>query len=301
MEDMEMFLRQQLKMLFFILSSVLVSACAGKYSIKSYPQGSKVYVKDMQTNEKKLLGISPLNIQEESKLGDVFFLIFEKQNYRTKEVMVKVNEGESIAVQARLDPLSDEEKKAEELAKNDDKKQDQQPPKPDDKKKPEDKKMDDLLAELAEVKLRVALLENTSSFYKDALFSPRLSGGMPTQDRDRSERVVGLIFQGQKSIMKGDYKQALAEVDKALTMDEYSNSAWLLKGSIKYLQKDFEGAKTAWERCLKIDPYNKVAYQYLSDVYKRLGMAPLPQTGAEMRYPASNVEIEKRRRDTQVR
>ncbi|MEK2687533.1 hypothetical protein [Bdellovibrio sp. GT3] len=291
-----MFLRQ-LKMLFLILLPAFISACAGKYSIKSYPQGSKIYIKDIQTNEKKLLGISPLNIQEESKLGDVFFLIFEKQNYRTKEVMVKVNEGESIAVQARLDPLSDEEKKAEELAKNDEKKQDQ-PPKPEDKK---DKKMDDLLAELAELKLRVALLENTSSFYKDALFSPRLSGGMPTQDRDRSEKVVGLIFQGQKAIMKGDYQKALLEVDKAITMDEYSNNAWLLKGSIKYLQKDFQGAKVAWERCLKIDPYNKVAYQYLSDVYKRLGMEPLPKSGSEMRYPASNVEIEKRNRETQVR
>ncbi|XGC81090.1 tetratricopeptide repeat protein [Bdellovibrio bacteriovorus] len=276
------------------LTPLAFTACAGKYSIKSYPSGAKVYIKDVQSQEKKLLGIAPLQVQEESKLGDVFFLIFEKQNYRTKEVMVKVNEGESLAVASRLEPLSDEEKKAEELAQNDDKKQDPQQPKPEDKKKPEEKKMDEMLAELQDLKLRVALLENTASFTKDALFSPRLAGGMPGAERDRGDRVVGHIFQGQQLIMKGQYDKAIEQIDKALMLDEYSNNAWLLKGSIKYLQKDFGGAKIAWERTLKLDPYNKVAYQYLSDVYKKLGMEPLPKSGAEMRYPASAVEIEKR-------
>lgn len=286
---------RQLKLLSCLLTPFVFASCAGKYAIKSYPSGAKVYIKDVQSQEKKLLGIAPLSVQEESKLGDVFFLIFEKQNYRTKEVMVKVNEGESLSVATRMDPLSDEEKKAEELAQNEDKKQDPQQPKPEDKnKKPEDKKMDELLAELADLKLRVALLENTASFTKDALFSNRLAGGMPTADRDRGDRVVGFIFQGQQQIMKGQYDKALEQIDKALQLDEYSNNAWLLKGSVKYLQKDFQGAKIAWERCLKLDPYNKVAYQYLSDVYKKLNLPPLPTTGSEMRYPASTVEIEKR-------
>jgi tetratricopeptide (TPR) repeat protein len=273
---------------------MLLSACSGKYSVKSYPNGAKIYIKDVQSQEKKLLGLAPLQIQEESKLGDVFFLVFEKQNYRTKEVMVKVNEGESLSVAARLDPLSDDERKAEELAQNE-KKDDQQKPKPEDKnKKPEDKKLEELLAELQELKLRVALLENTSSFYKDALFSPRLSGGMPTTERDRTDRVIGYVFQGQQLIVKGQYERALGEIDKALQLDEFSNNAWLLKGSAKYLQKDFEGARVAWERCLKIDPYNKVALQYLSDVYSRLGIKPIPKTGSELRYPASSLEIDKR-------
>lgn len=291
-----MLFKRQLTLLSLALTPFVFASCSGKYSVKSYPSGAKIYIKDVQSQEKKLLGIAPLSVQEESKLGDVFFLIFEKQNYRTKEVMVKVNPGESLSVASRMDPLTDEEKKAEELAaKTDDKKQDPPPPKPEDKKKAEDdKKMAELLAEVAELKLRVALLENTASFYKDALFSPRLAGGMPSADRDRGDRVVGLIFQGQQMIMKGQYDKAVVEIDKALQLDEYSNNAWLLKGSAKYLQKDYAGAKIAWERCLKIDPYNKVAYQYLSDVYKKLGLAPLPMTGAELRYPASNVEIEKR-------
>ncbi|ASD65029.1 tetratricopeptide repeat protein [Bdellovibrio bacteriovorus] len=288
-------LKRQLGLLSLVGFIFAFTACAGKYSVKSYPAGSKVYIKDVQSQEKKFLGIAPLQVQEESKLGDVFFLIFEKQNYRTKEVMVKVNEGESIAVATRLDPLTDDEKKAEELAANEEKKPDQQ--KPEDKnKKPEDKKMEELLAEMQELKLRVALLENTSSFYKDALFSPRLSGGMPSVDRDRADKVVGLVFQGQQAIMKGDYQKALDQIDKALQLDEYSNNGWLLKGSVKYLMKDYQGARLAWERTLKLDPYNKVAYQYLSDVYKKLNLGPLPTNGTEMRYPASNVEIEERKK-----
>lgn len=275
-----------------ILSSLLMlSACGGKYSIKSYPAGAKVYTKDLQSQEKKLIGLAPVQIKEESRLGDVFFLIFEKPNYRTKEVMVKVNEGESLAVAARLDPMTDEERQNE--ANKDDSKKDQ--PKPDDKK-PDDKKLEELMAELADLKLRVALLENTSSFYKDALFSPRLSGGVPAVDRDRNETVISQIFQGQQAIMKGNFTSALESIDKALKLDEYSNNAWLLKGSAHYLMKDWEKAKLAWERTLKLDPYNKIAYQYLSDVYKRLGLEPLPQNGADLRYPAANNEIERRNR-----
>lgn len=274
-----------------------LGACGGKYSIKSYPVGAKVYVRDLQTQEKKLIGISPVQLKEESRLGDVFFLVFEKQNFKSKEVMIKVNAGESLAVEARMDPLSEEEKLAE-AAKSDENKDKPQPPKPEDKK-PEEKKMEELLAEIADLKLRVALLENTASFYKDALFSPRLAGGMPTNDRDRNETVIGQVFQGQQAIMKGNYKGALEAIDKALRLDEFSTNAWLIKGSTHYLMKDWEAAKMAWERTLKLDPYNKVAFQYLSDVYKRLGLEPLVKTGSEMRYPAVNNEIERRNKKVQ--
>lgn len=284
---------------FFLLVGLVFSmgACGGKYSIKSYPIGAKVYTRDIQTQEKKLVGISPVQLKEESRLGDVFFLVFEKQNFRTKEVMVKVNAGESIAVEARMDPLTEEEKAAE-AAKNDENKDKPQPPKPEEKK-PEEKKMEELMAEIADLKLRVALLENTASFYKDALFSPRLAGGMPTGDRDKNETVIAQVFQGQQAIMKGNFKGALEAIDKALRLDEYSTNAWLIKGSTHYLMKDWDAAKVAWERTLKLDPYNKVAYQYLSDVYKRLGLEPLPANGSEMRYPAANNEIERRNKKVQ--
>lgn len=277
---------------------LLSLGCAGKYAIRSYPTEAKVYIRDIQTQEKKLLGLSPIDVTEENKLGDVFFLIFEKQNYREKEVMIKVNPGESLLVSTRLEPLSE----AEIAASSDSKKDDENkppPPKPEDKEKELDKKLKDMLADIAELKLRVALLENTASFTKDALFSPRLAGGTPVSDRDRSDRVVGFVFEAQQSIMKNNYNEALKKIDEALKLDEYSNQAWLLRGSAYYLLKDYNNAKISWERTLKLDPYNKVAYQYLSEVYKRIGLDELPKNAAELRYPASNNEIERRNRVNQ--
>lgn len=267
-------------------------ACGGKYMVKTFPAGAKVYLKDIQTQERKLIGVTPIEIAEESRLGNVFFLEFEKPNYSTKEVMVKVNEGESLTVSARLDPLSPGDDSAANVAKKDDDKKQQGQPPQDDKKKKDD---------LEDLKLRVALLENTMSFYKDAMFSPRFKGGPDKFDRDDSESVVGLMFKSQQQIARGQYDKALELLDKAIRMNEYSSSAWLLKGSASYLKKDFQSAKVAWEKTLKIDPYNKVAYNYLNQVYKRLGMNEMPTTGAELRYPASTIEIEKRNANPKVK
>lgn len=281
-----------------LLFSLISVGCAGKYAIRSYPVGAKVYARDIQTQEKKLLGLSPLDITEENKLGDVFFLIFEKQNYREKEIMLKVNPGESLLISARLDPLTEAELAANSPEnKNDENKP--QPPKPEEKEQELDKKLKEMLADINELKLRVALLENTASFTKDALFSPRLAGGSPASDRDRSDRVVGFVFEAQQSIMKNSYQEALKKLDEALKLDEYSNQAWLLKGSAHYLLKDYLNAKLSWERTLKLDPHNRVAYQYLSEVYKRLGIQDLPKSSADLRYPASQIEIERRNKVSQ--
>lgn len=281
-----------------LLFSLISVGCAGKYAIRSYPVGAKIYARDIQTQEKKLLGLSPLDITEENKLGDVFFLIFEKQNYREKEIMLKVNPGESLLISARLDPLTEAELAANSPEnKNDENKP--QPPKPEEKEQELDKKLKEMLADINELKLRVALLENTASFTKDALFSPRLAGGSPASDRDRSDRVVGFVFEAQQSIMKNSYQEALKKLDEALKLDEYSNQAWLLKGSAHYLLKDYLNAKLSWERTLKLDPHNRVAYQYLSEVYKRLGIQDLPKSSADLRYPASQIEIERRNKVSQ--
>ncbi len=275
---------------FGLICSLLVG-CGGKYLVQTYPNGAKVYVRDIQTNEKKLIGTSPVQIAEESKLGDVFFVIFEKENFKPKEVLVKINPGESLTLSARLDPLSGEEL-AEAAGKAEKKKDDEKPGQPpkDDKKKPED----ELKAMVEDLNLRVALLENTVTFYKEAMFSPRFQGGTPGFDRDRNDKVVGLMFSAQQSIVRGAYKEALDQLDQALKMDEYVANAWLLKGSVNFLMKDYEGARTAWERTLKLDAHNKVAYRYLNEVYKRLGVTEMPPKPAELRYPASQVEIEKR-------
>ena len=142
--------------------------------------------------------------------------------------------------------------------KEDDQKDPQQPPQ--DPKKKKDKELEDLIEDL---KLRIALLENTTSFYKDAMFSARFTGnGQAKFDRDRNDKVIENMFFAQQAITAKDFPRANKLIDDALEQDEYLAQAWLLKGSLRYLQNDFQGAKSAWERCLKIDPYDKVAQSW---------------------------------------
>ncbi len=284
------------KTILLVLSLFFIVGCGGKYLVKTYPSASKVYVRDIKTQEKRLIGLSPVQIDEDSRLGDVFFLVLEKNNYNTKEVMVRVNEGESLSVTAQLDPLTTDQLK-EQQAAADGKKDDQKPQGQPDKKDKKKAEVDELKEKLDEINLRVALLENTLSFYKEAMFSPRFQGGSPKFDRDRSDKMVGYMFQAQQAIVRKSYGEALGLLDKALQIDEYASHAWVLKGSVKYLQRDFQGAKVAWERSLKLDPHNKVAYRYLSSVYKRLNLESLPERPEMLRYPAAQVEIEKRNPD----
>lgn len=276
--------------IFYVLAVLGLTSCAGKYVVKSYPNDSKVFLRDVKTNEKRLIGNTPAQIQEDAKLGDVFFVVFEKENFKTKEIMVKVNEGESLMINATLDPIVAQEGEGEnQQAKNEEKDK----PQPGQPKKEDEPK--DWEKEIADMKLRIALLENTASFYKDAIFSPRLAGGMPAHERDRRENVTGLVFQAQQNIMKGNNEEALMKIDKAIELDEFSPNAWMVKGSIQYLRKNYDGARAAWEQTLKLDPYNATVLKYLNNVYKLLNVEPIPENPAALRYPASNIEINKRK------
>lgn len=270
-----------------ILFSVQLAGCAGKYVIRSFPSDSKVYLKDIRTDEKKLIGNTPVSIPENEKLGDVFFLEFERENYKSKDVMIKVNPGESLTVSAILDPLVPGDTGAKDgsgEAGDKDKPQGGQP----------EQKPKDWQEEMTELKMRVALLENTTAFYKDAMFSARFSGGPRPQDRDRSETVVGLIFQSQQEISRNNFAKAITTIDKALAIDEFSTHAWMLKGTAEYLKQNFAGARIAWERTLKLEPNNKEAYRFLNQVYRRLKIDPMPEGPETLRAPASDLEIRKR-------
>jgi tetratricopeptide (TPR) repeat protein len=272
-----------------ILSSL--AACSTHYAVKTYPSGAQVYTRDLATNEKKLIGVSPTDISGEAKLGDVFFVVVEKQNYKTKEILVHASEGETLTINAKLDPMNSEELAANDAKKKEDDKKPEQPP-----QDPKKKKEKDLEALIEELKLRIALLENTTTFYKDAMFSSRFMGnGQAKFDRDRNDTVVQGMFEAQQAITSKDYARANKLIDDAIEKDEYFSQAWLLKGSLHYLQNDFRGAKTAWERCLKIDPYDKTAYAYLGKVHEKLGIARLDKPAAAFRYPASMVDIESKK------
>lgn len=284
-------LKNVIKILSVLALAATQFACSTRYLVKTYPAGAQVYTRDLTSNEKKLVGTTPIELEGDAKLGDVFFVVIEKQNYKPKEILVRATEGETLAINAKLDPMTADEINAAALAdkkKEDDKKPEQSP-------QDQKKKMDDLIEEL---KMRVALLENTTSFYKDAMFSSRFMGnGQAKFDRDRNDKIVDNMFQAQQAISAKDYAKANQLIDDALERDEYLSQAWLLKGSLRYLQNDFAGAKQAWERCLKIDPYDKVAYTYLGKVYEKMGMPKLDRPAAAMRYPASLVDIEKKKAD----
>lgn len=283
---------------YYLLAIYLIfCGCGGKYMVKSYPPEAKVYFKDIKSNEKKLIGTTPITITEDPRLGDVFFLELEKDNYQSKEIMIKINQGESFTLSAKLDPIlapdSATQKDNSQQAKKDDQK-----PQPGGSK---DQKPKDWQLEFDDLKLRVVLLENTTSFYKDAIFSSRMAGGIPSHERDRKEEVVNFIFQAQQNAMKKNYEEASKLIDKALQLDELSSHAWLLKGSIKYLGNDLDGAKIAWERAVKLDPFNKSAVHYLNDVYKQLKLSPLPSNPGATRYPANFLDIEKREESLKTR
>ncbi len=260
------------------LALVLASGCAARYTIKSYPEGATVFVKDVLTQEKKLVGQTPLKVKKTKEMGDVFFLSLEKDNFYPKQVLVTPHEGNNLMISVNLDPIQDNNRTLASKGKEDGK---NQQPNPQDQQKKQDDAMKDL-------NLRVALLENTIAMYKDALFSGRYGGGMASYDRDRTDEIVDHLFKSQQLVMVKKYAQAQDELDKALMMDEYLPQAYLIKGTIFYVNKQYDQAKIAWERCLKIDPYNAQAYEYLRLVDNKLGQPLPPDRPSMLRVPASD-------------
>ena len=68
-------------------------------------------------------------------MGDVFFVVVEKQNYKTKEILVHASEGETLSINAKLDPMNAEELAANDIKKKEDDKKPEQPPQDPKKKK----------------------------------------------------------------------------------------------------------------------------------------------------------------------
>lgn len=267
------------------LTAVLVAAlttggCATRYTVKSFPDGATVFVKDLVTQEKKLVGQTPLTLKKTKEMGDVFFFTLEKDNFTPKQVLMTPKDGENLTISIVLDPASDKDKALADKGKEGEGKG--QDPKNDDKKKAEEAMKD--------LHMRIALLENTVSLQKDALFSGRYggSGGPASFDRGRTDEIVDHLFKSQQLVMAKKYPEAHQELDQALMLDEYLPQAYLIKGTIFYVNKNYDQAKIAWERCLKVDPYNAQAYNYLRLVDKKLGKAMPPERPSMLRAPATD-------------
>jgi len=266
-------------MLLASLPLLLSSACATRYNVKSFPEGATVFVKDLITQEKKLVGQTPLTLKKTKEMGEVFFFTIEKDNFVSKQILMTSKDGENLTLSVILDPATDATK--DKLADKDKDKGDQKG------QSPEDKKKEDAMKDL---NLRIALLENTVAMQKDALFSGRYngSGGPARFDRGQNDDIVDHLFKAQQLVMLKKYPDAQNEVDQALLIDEYLPQAYLIKGTIFYVNKDYKQAKIAWERCLKVDPYNAQAYNYLRLVDKKLAVAMPPDRPSMLRAPATD-------------
>lgn len=263
------------------IAALTVAGCAPRYTIRSYPNETSVYVKDLVTQEKKFVGKTPLTLKKTNEMGDVFMFAFEKDSFIPKSVIMNSKGSENMTVEVTLDPMQENKAVADNQTGNGQGNQSQ--PSSGDGKKSKDAKED----EVKDMSLRLALLENTIAMYKDALFSGRYGGGMAKFDRDHTDEIVDHLFAAQQQIMLKNYPKALEEIDQTLLIDEYVPQAHLIKGTVHYINQNFKEAKLAWERALKIDPYNAQAYQYLKLVNKKLGLAPPPDKPSMLRAPAS--------------
>jgi tetratricopeptide (TPR) repeat protein len=268
-----------LKYIFSIsLLLMIISGCATRYEVRSYPEGATVFIRDVITQEKKLVGTTPLTLKKTRELGDVFFITVEKDDFFPKSVLMTPKENRNMMVELSLDPMEERNRLAQQQ-KEEEGQQQQQPQDP--KKEEEEKEVDDL-------KMRLALLENTISMYKDALFSNRFSAGPASFDRDRTDRVIDHLFKAQQLVMQKELPGALAELDKVLLIDEYVAQAHLMKGTIYYMSENFEMAQSSWQRALKIDPHNAQVYHYLQVVSQKTGGPQPPSRPSMLRAPATD-------------
>ena len=246
--------------------AISIVSCSNSIKIHSYPSSAKVYIKDIITNTKQELGQTPLNITRTDEMSDVFFISIEKDDFLTREILVKSGENESIFIDAKLEP-QEEKLLAEQLGL----KNTPVGPGAGGKGKDRKKQVKEQETQIKEMETKIALLNNTLGMYKDALFSQRYAGGDRFRARD-NDKVVKLLFNAQKYIMGKKYTKAKATINKALQMDEYLSQAYILKGSIYYIGKSYAKARLNWERALEIDPYNAEVLKYLKRLYRKLGI-----------------------------
>ena len=86
---------RSLSALVALLATMSGAGCATKYTVRTYPAGAQVYTRDLNSNEKKLVGVSPVEIAGEAT-RDVFFLVVEKQNYKPKKFGARLRGGDPI-------------------------------------------------------------------------------------------------------------------------------------------------------------------------------------------------------------
>lgn len=242
---------------------VLLSGCASRYAIKTFPEGAKVAVQNVISKETFEVGEAPIEFEHLSKFGEGFVVKVEKEAFEPKEFFVARRPGAKAEYQVNLKPVAQEEGA----------------------KTPDEKKNEE------ELKERLALLERTFEIYKDALFSQRYGSSPASYDRRKIDLSVGQISKAQQLIEQRKLEEANKVLDSVLEKDEYLVQAHVLKGTTAYLSGNYPAAIRSWERALEINPYEKLTRQYLVSAYEKVGQAvPVAPEELEMvdRIPAAS-------------
>jgi tetratricopeptide (TPR) repeat protein len=72
--------------------------------------------------------------------------------------------------------------------------------------------------------------------------------------RDSFEKVRAHMSNTQRLVVTNRYTEALGEAEKVIELDPKNVEAYAAKGSILFLMKDTEGARTAWSKALELNP-----------------------------------------------
>ena len=60
-------------------------------------------------------------------------------------------------------------------------------------------------------------------------------------------------------------------LEKQLKLARKHELTWLNRGTIYFLEEDYSNAKRCWQTVLKLNPNQKLAHLYLSELYLKVG------------------------------
>lgn len=72
--------------------------------------------------------------------------------------------------------------------------------------------------------------------------------------RQSFELSRSLLAEANRLVLAKRFSEALTRIEKVVEMDPRNSEAVAAKGSVLYLMKDYEGARTSWTRALELNP-----------------------------------------------
>jgi putative PEP-CTERM system TPR-repeat lipoprotein len=73
------------------------------------------------------------------------------------------------------------------------------------------------------------------------------------------DNITAMLGNAQLALMAGELTQAMVTIDKALTINSGSPEAWLMKGEVLRLQKNYPESVAAFQKVLELQPNNWLA------------------------------------------